>query len=197
MLRTSTPSTPPHLPPRGTGALSTLRQGGLVLLPTANLWQLVTDARQPTAVKRLTGACRGGSPNCPELVFADRDTLLSWFPQLHPKLDTLLSYHGRTVTMFTPATNMVPSVMVNDRDEVAVRLAMDSFCYRLCEDLEAPLAAVLAMPPDGKDLPTRFGKVRSDLLRMADYTVQRRQREELDSAPAVRVRMDGDQLEFL
>ena len=197
MLSTSTPPTPPHLLPLGTGALSTLRKGGLVLLPTSNLWQLVTDARQPAAVRRLTGACRGGSANCPELVFADRESLLAWFPNFHPKLDTLLSYHGRTVTMFTPATNMVPSVMVNERDEVAVRLALDSFCYRLCQDLEAPLAAVLAMPPGAKDLPTRFGKVRSDLLQLADYTVQRRQREELDSAPAVRVRMDEDQLEFL
>ena len=197
MLSTNTPFSFPHLPPKGIGALSTLRQGGLVLLPTANLWQLVADARQSASVKRLTGACPASTHNCPELVFADREALLSWFPQLHPKLDTLLSYHGRTLTMLTPATSRVPQSLVNDREEVAVRLSMDSFCYRLCEDLEAPLAAVMAMPPGASDLPTRFGRVRSDLVRMADYTVQRRQREELASAPAVRVRMDGDSLEFL
>ncbi len=198
MIGISTPaSMHPRMPPRGIGALPALRAGGLVLLPTTNLWQLVTDARQFSSVKRLLQVCPPTATNHPELIFGDRDALLGWFPQLHPKLDTLLSYHGRTLTIFTPATSLVPDAFVNHHDEVAVRLAMDSFCYRLTEDLEAPLAAVLAMGDEGSGLPTRFGKIRSDVLRASDFTVQRRQREDLDSAPAVRVRMVKGKLEFL
>ena len=187
----------PRMPPRGMDALATLRTGGIVLLPTANLWQLVTDARQFASVKRLLQVCPATATNHPELIFGDRDALLSWFPQLHPKLDTLLSYHGRTLTIFTPATSLVPDAFVNRYEEVAVRMAMDSFCYRLTEDLEAPLAAVLAMGDEGAGLPIRFGKIRCDVLRATDFTVQRRQREDLDSAPAVRVRLVRDELVFL
>ena len=199
MIGISTPSTSlsPHFPSRGAGALPTLRQGGLVLLPTHNLWQLVADARQFTSVKRLLQVCPGSHTNVPELIFGDRDSLLSWFPQLHPKLDTLLSYHGRTLTVFTRATSLVPDTLVNEHDEVAVRLALDPFVFRLTEDLEAPLAAVLAMGDEGAGLPTRFGKIRSDVLRATDFTIQRRQREDLATAPAVRVRIKRDQLEFL
>ena len=188
-----------HRPPsRGIGALSILKNGGIVLLPTANLWQLVTDARKLSGVKRLTELCPPSRLNVPELIFSDRETMREWFPKLHPKLDTLLSYHGRALTVFIPANAKVPDCLVNGRDEVAIRLALDSFCYRLCEDMEAPLAAVLAMSDDSAGLPTRFGKIRSDVLREADFTVQRRQREELDTRPAVRIRMDDeDELEFL
>ncbi len=185
-------------PPRGIGALSILKNGGVVLLPTANLWQLVADARNLPAVKRLTEVCPPSRINVPELIFPDRETLREWFPKLHPKIDTLLSYHGRALTVFIPAAGKVAECLVNGRDEVAVRLALDSFCYRLCEDMEAPLAAVMAMGDESAGLPTRFGKIRSDVLREADFTVQRRQREELDTRPAVRIRMDDeDELEFL
>ncbi len=185
-------------PPRGIGALSILKNGGLVLLPTANLWQLTTDARRSPSVKRLLEVCPASRVNVPELIFPDRETLRDWFPNLHPKIDTLLSYHGRALTVLIRANSRVPDCLVNTRDEVAVRLALDSFCYRLCEDLEAPLAAVLAMGDDSAGLPTRFGKIRSDVLREASFTVQRRQREELDTRPAVRIRMDDeDELEFL
>ncbi|CAH1000514.1 hypothetical protein LEM8419_01667 [Neolewinella maritima] len=198
MIRTSTPTSPhPGLPPRGVGALPTLRAGGLVLLPTANLWQMVTDTRQFASVKRMLSVCPVTATNRPELIFSDRATLLSWFPQLHPKLDTLLSYHGRILTVLTPANSLVPSAVVDRRGEVAVRLALDPFCHRLTKDLEGPLAAVLAMGDESAGLPTRFGRVRSDVLRASNFTVQRRQREDIDLAPAVRVRMKKGHLEFL
>ncbi|MCP9235416.1 Sua5/YciO/YrdC/YwlC family protein [Lewinella sp. JB7] len=186
-----------RLPHRGVGALSTIKGGGLVLLPTANLWQVVTDARQLKSVNRLVGVCPPSRLNCPELIFADREMLLSWFPRLHPKIDTLLSFHGRVLTVKVPATVSVPEIMVDRREEVAVRLALDSFCYRLTEDLEAPLAACLAMNDVQAGLPTRFGKIRSDVLRQADFTVQRRQRDQLDTRAAVAIRLQDDEIEFL
>lgn len=184
-------------PPRGFRALSTLRRGGLVLLPTANLWQLVADARQPETVRRMLSICPPSTQNRPELIFPDRETLLEWCPELHPKLDGLLIYHRRALTVLTPATPPIPASFVDERGEVAVRLALDSFCYRLCEDQEAPLAATLALGAGASDLPTRFGRIRSDVLRAADHTLQRRQTEELDTLPAVRVRLEGDELEFI
>lgn len=168
-----------------------------MLLPTANLWQMVADARKPATVGELIKACPANKRNQPELIFADRETLVSWFPHIHPKLDTLFVYHGRALTVKLRASARVPIALIDRRDEVNVRLAMDSFCYRLCEDLEGPLVASFAMGPGQQSLPTRFGQINSDVLRRADFTVMRRQKETLASRPAVRVRMDGDELQFL
>ena len=194
---TFTPSIQHQLPLRGTGALSTLKSGGTVLLPTANLWQMVVDARKHAAVSNLLQACPPNRRNQPELIFADRETLVQWFPHIHPKLDTLFVYHGRALTVRLRASAQVPIALIDKNDEVNVRLAMDSFCYRLCEDLEGPLLASFAMGPGQQSLPTRFGQINSDVLRRADFTVMRRQKETLASRPAVRVRMNEDELQFL
>lgn len=186
------------LPPLGYQALSTLQAGGLVLLPTANLWQLSANVSHPAAIQRLLQACPVSRVNRPELVFADQETLFEWCPKIHPRLYTLLAYHKRPLTLLVPAGRQVPLTMVDQHGEVAVRLAMDSFCYRLCEDLESPLVTSLAMGAGEQTLPTNFGKIRSDVLKEADYTVKRRQLEELGRFRAVSARLGEDgEIEFL
>ena len=185
------------LPPQGSRAVSTLHTGGLVLLPTDNLWQLTAAVNQPAAVEKLLRTCPDATNNRPELIFADRDTLWSWCPRIPPRLDTLLIYHKRPVTLLVPAGPRVPLRLVDHNGEVAVRLASDSFCYRLCEDLEAPLVACLAMGQGTPGLPVSFGKIQSDVLRAADHTVARRIREVIGEQPAVTVRLNGEELEFL
>ncbi len=186
------------LPPLGYRALSTLHAGGLVLLPTANLWQLTASVHHPAACQRLLEVCPPAGLNRPELVFADPETLFDWCPKIHPRLFTLLAYHKRPLTLLVPAGRKVPLALIDHNGEVAVRLAMDSFCYRLSEDMEAPLVCCLAVGPGEQTLPTSFGKIRSDVLRAANYTVQRRQREELGRFRAVRARLGADgEIEFL
>ena len=197
MIRTSTPSTLSPLPATGTAAMTALRQGGMVLLPTANLWQLVVEAKNFVAIKRLTSLCPVNDTNRPELIFADRETLLRYFPRLHPKLDTLLSYHGRALTVLTPTHDGVPDALVDKNGEVAVRVAIDKLTHQLCKDLNGPLAATLAMGCGQEGAPISFGKVRSDVVRAAAYTVKRRQRDQLGTLPAVRIRMDGDDVTFM
>lgn len=186
------------LPPTGSRALSTLHAGGLVLLPTSNLWQLTASAAHPSAVERLLRACPPGPSGSAELVFADRETLWEWCPRIPPKLDALLVYHKRPLTLLVPAGQRVPLRLIDHNGEVAVRLAGESFCYRLCEDLEGPIVSCLAMGKDSKDLPTSFGKIRSDVLRAANYTVARRVRDVLDTQTSVAVRLGEDgELEFI
>ncbi len=186
------------LPPRGSQALPTLHAGGLVLLPSANLWQLTAHVQHPVAVHKLLAACPASPTNRPELVFADQETLFAWCPRIHPRLFTLLSYHKRPLTLLVPAGPRVPLALMDARGEVAVRLAMDSFVYRLCEDMEAPLVCCMAIGQGEHQLPTSFGKIRSDVLRAADYTVKRRQRDELGHFRAVSARYDGKgEIEFL
>lgn len=198
-IRTNPTSEMHHpLPSFGSRALPTLLSGGLVLLPTANLWQLCASSLRPEAVSDLLRTCPPSRFNRPELVFADQETLFEWCPRIHPRLYTLLSYHSRPLTLLVPAGPRVPLSMVDDNGEVAVRLAMDSFCYRLCEDLEAPLASCLAVGLGATELPVSFGKIRSDVLQAANFTVKRRQRETLGRFRAVSARYNGDgEIEFL
>lgn len=187
----------PFLPPRGSEALSTLHQGGLVLLPTANLWQLVTHPHYPNAMQRQLQLCPPTPYNRPELLFYNMELLKEWVPDLHPKLETLLLFHQRPLTLLVKVP-MANPMLKDRRGLTAVRLIQDSFCYRLGEDLELPLVASVAQAAGDKTLPLRFGQIRSDVLKGVDYIVRRRQLETLDIAPTVIVRLDkNDEVVFV
>lgn len=79
-----------------------------------------------------------------------------------------------------------------------VRIASDSGCYRLCEDLEGPLVACLAMGSTQAELPSSFGKIRCDVLRGVDHIVGRRQKDNLGDQATVTVRInERNEIEFL
>ena len=191
------PSTRHPFPAFGSGAISTLQSGGLVLLPTANLWQVVAHGRRPAAVARLLDLCPRGPLNTPELLFPDTQLLRAWCPRIHPTLETLLAYHHRPLTLLVPAGPNVPLRLINEFGEVAVRLVQDSYCYRLLEDAEAPLVACTAAGGQADELPTSFGKIQDDVLRGVQFVSRRRQREILGDRVAVTVRMGVEGLEFV
>lgn len=191
------PSMHPYLPPRGSRALTTLHRGGLVLLPTANLWQVVSHPHFATAGERQFSLCPPSVNNRPELLFSDLELLKNWVPDLHPKLENLLVYHKRAVTLLVDVPR-APAGM-RDRDGLtAVRLIRDSFCYRLSEDLELPLVATLAQATGTDIAPSHFGRIRSDILQGVDYVVKRRQKEYLGDDPTVVIRLNElDEIEFV
>lgn len=186
----------PLFPSGGNPARRVLLRDGLVLLPTANLWQVVSLPSSAVARAKQLALTPAASP---ELLFPGLEALREWFPRVHPKIENLLTFHRRPLTVRLPATRRVPTELIDARGEVAVRLIQDSFCYALAEDLESPLLATFACPPGCSSPPNRFGRVRSDLLRGVDHVVLRRQREELASGPAVVIRLaeDEDTILFL
>ncbi|MEM7571852.1 MAG: Sua5/YciO/YrdC/YwlC family protein [Bacteroidota bacterium] len=193
----STPSMHPFLPPRGSDAIRVIQNGGLVLLPTANLWQVISDFRLTATRQRHLSLCPPTATNRPELIFSDLDLLHKWIPRLHPKLDNLLMYHRRALTILVDRPATIPIELSDSQGKVAVRLIQDSYCYRLSEDINAPLLATLAQPV-GANLPLSFGQLRSDLLRSVDYVVKRRQRDQIGPAPAVCIQLNElDEIEFL
>lgn len=179
----------PFLPPKGSEALSVLQQGGLVLLPTANLWQVVAHPRFSKTTERLQQLCPPTFYNRPELLFHDLDLLKAWIPRLHPKLETLLLFHKKPLTLLVEVP-LAPYFLQDEQGRTAVRLIQDTFCARLSEDLESPLVATLAQAPGDSSLPLRFGQIRSDVIKGVDCVVKRRQLETLDIAPAVMVCLD-------
>lgn len=193
----SSPSTPERSFSRGGEALSVLQRDGLILLPTANLWQVATDARRTHAVNRLLALSPPSATNRPELIFSDRHALGEWFPYVHPRLDTLLAFHNRPVTMLLPATPPVPLGMIDRRGEVAVRLGKDAFCIHLCRENRAPLASCLAVGENRSELPTGFGRVSSDILMGVDHLVKRNVKGHIGKRTAVTVRMDRNEVAFL
>lgn len=178
-------------------ALSALLNEGLLLIPTDTLWCIACDATDPVALERLR-RLRPPTPNEPiELLFNNLERLNAYVDRLHPRLEVLLAYHSRPLTVLAQGSRRLPRTALLPDGGVAIRLSQDLYCQQLIEALDAPLATIPAHPTNTQ-LPTHFGRIRSDFITAVDYVARHRQLEKHAGTHSVMVRLDEmDELEFL
>ena len=177
---------------------SVLKEDGLALLPTDTVWSIACDFNRLTGVKRLYRLCTDlGIPHFPEILVDSLDMFKSLVPDLHPRLETLLVYHHRPLTILCEGPSVSRPELSNENGLIAVRLTRDVFCTQVIQHIQGPLATCFASPSHAV-LPTTFGTVSSAILERMDYVAKYGRKEEREG-PAVMVQLGDEfgELEFL
>lgn len=179
------------------GALEILHNGGLLLYPTDTLWSIGCDATDPVAIERVCNLKGRKSTEDFEVLVDSLEMLRQYIDHLHPKLETLLAYHVRPLTVIFENGRNLPERLLAARRRVAFRLAQDKFCRTLITAFGRPLIATPAHSHD-QPYPVNFGAVSSVIIEGADYVVKYRQNEKEAGEPAVMVQLSRrDELVFL
>ncbi len=178
-------------------ALGTLQQGGLILYPTDTLWSIGCDATSGEAVLNLRRLNNLSTSHPIELLFSSINMIKAYVDQLHPRLETLLTYHVQPLTILIDCPRRLPESLFSPEGAIAIRLVQDSYCRELIEQFGFPLVAACAGSPE-RSLPASFGSVSSELIRGVDYVVKHRQMEKIGGQLSVMVCLsDQDELIFL
>ena len=179
------------------GAATVLENEGLLLLPTDALWSVACLADDPVALERLRRIQRRQAGQQPEVLFSSLDMLKSYAPQLHPRLETLLAFHLRPLTVITEATPRIrPKARLSD-GRIAARVVRDQYCRHLIKMLGRPLATTIAHFADSP-YPDHFGHIRSDIIEAVDYVAKYRPKDPITGQPTIMVQLDEqEELEFL
>lgn len=179
-------------------ALSSLRNNGLVLLPTDTLWSIGTDARDPVAVLRLLRLYQAVlSPQPVEILVDSLEMLKHYAPGLHPKLETLLVYHTHPLSMQLQHVQHLPVQLKEAGIPIVFRIVKAPYCQQLIGALGGPIASIFATF-DGEQLPVHFGNINSDVITAADLVIGLDVPIENSGQPSVMIRMTpDDELEFL
>jgi L-threonylcarbamoyladenylate synthase len=176
------------------GALRALRSGGLVLYPTDTVWSMGCDASDPAAIRRLTQL-----KNASELeVLVDSPKMLrQHIAHLHPRIETLLAYHARPLTVCYDNGRNLPDELRDEQGKVAIRMVQDDYCRSLIRAFGSPIVAVPADLREGS-FPINFGAISSDVFEKVDYIVHHRRNDKSIAQPSVMVQLGHkDELEFL
>ncbi len=182
-------------------AASVLENEGLVLLPTDALWSVACVADDPIALERIKRIIPPHQDQPYEVLFNSLDMLKKYAPRLHPRLETLLIYHTRPLSIVTDISQQLNHPLLEQNGKMAARIVQDNYCRCLIRLLGKPIVVTSAHFPHSP-YPSHFGRVRSDIIEGVDYVSKYRIKysrlnKNLDQ-PTALVRLNGQkELEFL
>ncbi|MEO0779836.1 MAG: L-threonylcarbamoyladenylate synthase [Bacteroidota bacterium] len=177
--------------------ISVLNTGGLLLYPTDTIWGVGCDATNPQAVEKVY-ALKQRDRSKPCILLVDSvATLKDYVREVHPRVDNLLTYHTRPLTVVYPQAQQLPPISTSADGSVAIRVALGGFCKSLLQAYGKPLISTSANIST-EPFPANFGEISSAIIRGVDYVVKAEQYDKTTREPSVIVRVDGEgELEFL
>lgn len=176
-------------------ALTTLQQGGLILYPTDTLWSIGCDATNVSAVQKLLQLTK--TINRVEIIVDSLEMLKKHVGHVHPRIETLLTYHTRPLSIKFEEPKGIAEVLHNQSPELGFRVCQDDYCSELINEFGKPLAACFASF-DNEYLPTTFGAISSEVIQSVDYVTRYRQDDKTPGEPSVMIALtDADEFVFL
>lgn len=177
--------------------VSVLQSGGVILFPADTIWGIGCDASDQEAIGKIY-TIKGRSLHKPLIVLvSDLEQLYAVASSVHPRVDTLLHYHDRPLTVIYPGTKKEFSHLAAEDGTIGVRLVKSGFCNELISCYGRPLVSTSANLA-GEDYPTNFGSVSSSIISRVDYALPAFTEKNITGTPSVIARYDDNgELEFL
>jgi L-threonylcarbamoyladenylate synthase len=180
--------------------VSLLEEGKIILYPTDTIWGIGCDATNEEAIEKIS-ALKRRKPDKSYVMLVDSIEMLKLYaPKVHPRIETLLTFHDRPLTVvydrFSGVTGLPPAARAAD-GSAAIRVAKDPFCQKLIAAFGKPLISTSANI-SGAPFPAHFGEISSEILAEVDYVVKFRQDDKEPREPSVIAKVDRrGELDFL
>jgi L-threonylcarbamoyladenylate synthase len=177
--------------------LTVLKQGGTILYPTDTIWGIGCDATNEAAVEKINNLKNRKNKNGYILLVDSLETLKNYVAHVHPRIETLLHFHERPLTViYDEGVGLASSVLGKD-GSVAIRIVKDAFCRELIRQFGKPLVKASAKV-SGKKYPATYGEISSEILEKVDLVVRLKQDSKERGEPSVIVRLNEfEELDFI
>ncbi len=174
-----------------------LLRGGLLCYPTDTIWAIGCDALNESAIERISALREQPAGRGYILLVDSIDRLKRFVRSVNPRVETLLAYHRRPLTVVYPdPVGLPPAVKARD-GSVAIRVVLDEFCRALIREVDRPIVSAAACKAD-EPYPPTFGAIGSHILAGVDYVVKYRQENKEPQRPSTIARVNRyNELEFL
>ena len=178
-------------------AIYSLQKGGVILYPADTIWGIGCDATDQEAVQRVY-AIKGRAHTKPLIVLVSNlDQLYEVVKTVHPRVDTLLHFHERPLTVIYPKAKEQYNHLAAADGSLAVRIVTSGFCHELLAAYGKPLVSTSANHSDDPS-PIKFGNISSDIISAVDLALPAFTERDLTGRPSVIARYDENgELDFL
>ena len=173
-------------------ALTTLKNGGIILYPTDTIWGLGCDPTNSGAVEKIF-RIKSREPGKSLLILVDGEAMVERYASDVPEIAwELTGVSDDPLTIIYPAgKNLAPGVCSED-GSVGIRICRDEFCRELIKRFRKPIISTSANF-SGKPSPENFPGIDKALIDAVDYVVKYRQddRRKYASSPVIKLGHDG------
>jgi L-threonylcarbamoyladenylate synthase len=165
-------------------AVDTIKSGGLILYPTDTIWGIGCNATNPDAIAAVY-RLKDRPPEKPMVVLVSSiEMLKSYALKVHPRIETLLEFHSKPLTVVYPSTQGLPDILKAQDGSIAIRVVRDGFCQQLIERCGYPLVSTSANQTN-QSYPNTFGEISSNIFKGVDYVCKYRQGSRRFQPPSV------------
>ncbi len=177
--------------------IAVLDSGGLILYPTDTIWGIGCDATNAEAVRKVYELKKRPLSKPCILLVDTLDMAKDYTSEVHPRMQNLLQYHIRPLTVVYPEAKNLPSISIDSSGSVAIRIALGGFAQKLIQAYGKPLIATSANI-SAEPFPANFGEISSSVIQGVDYVVKSQQFDKVQKEPSVIVKVNGEgEFEFL
>ena len=164
-------------------ALSSLRNGGIILYPTDTIWGLGCDASNEVAIQKIYAIKQRSDTKSLIILVADERDILQYVAAPDLAVFNFIENQTRPTTIvFENAINL-PDNLVAEDCSIAIRIVRDEFCRHLIKRLRKPIVSTSANI-SGTPSPKYFDEINSAIKNSVDHIVQWRQDDKTPSQPS-------------
>ncbi len=179
-------------------AVKTLQEGGMLLIPTDTIWGIACDACDAQAVQRVRDLKKRDISKPFILLVDSVEMLKKYVYHVHPRIETLLHYHHRPLTViYDKAKKSIARNAIAADGSVGIRIPADDYCRDLIRQLGRPIIATSANVSN-EPFPSHFQTISPTILEGVDYVANHRRDDTTEREPSVVVKLsDKAELIFL
>jgi len=162
---------------------STLTKGGIILYPTDTIWGIGCDAFELEAVEKIY-KIKNRPREMPFVLLVSSIVMLKRYVNIHPRLETLLVYHKKPLTLIYDEVYGLPESILSEDGTIGIRVTHDPFCQDVINRLDAPIVSTSANV-SGEKFPKFYDEVSSEIIDLMDYSVKYRRDDREEKIPSV------------
>ncbi|NNF20549.1 MAG: threonylcarbamoyl-AMP synthase [Saprospiraceae bacterium] len=148
---------------------SILKKGGVMLCPTNTIWGLSCDAYNKSAVDRIF-QIKERDPTKKLIILVNSiEQLKECVESIHPRIETLLEFCNRPLTVIYPASPNLPAYLSTEINTVGIRVTKNQLLIDIIENLGHPLVSTSANK-QGVPFPKNFNEIAPAIIKDVDYT---------------------------
>ena len=161
-----------------------IREGKVILYPTDTIWGLGCDARNEKAVQKIY-TLKGRRPEKAFLVLVNSiEMLKQYVVDIHPRVETLLVYHNRPLTLIYNKAKNLPNVSISEDGSIGIRISQDPFCKELISKCGGPIISTSANISE-EPAPRFYREISEKIRSQVDHIVNYRQDDEVERQASV------------